>query len=126
MTTTNPWGKFKRDHFKGEIVTGPISKITDYGLFVDLNFEVFGIVHLNDLDWNNPGEDELKQYIVGDTIDSIILSIEPVKERISLGVKQLRKGPGRGSDSAPPDPLEPNRPLSPKPPNSKSEAAKQE
>lgn len=89
MTATERWKNFQRDHSRGERITGSISKITDYGLIVDLVPGIFGIVHLNDLDGNDAGIEALEQYSVGDTVDTLILTIEPERERVCLGIKQI-------------------------------------
>lgn len=126
MRATGSWKKFDQNHRRGEVITGPVSRITDFGLFIDLEPEVFGIVHLNDLDWNDPGIEALGKYKVGDRVDTLILSIEPERQRVVLGIKQLGNGPDHDPDSTPPEEPDPVKPKSPTPPELGSEAAKYE
>lgn len=65
MGAAENWKIFARNHRRGEVITGPVSKITDFGLFVDLEPDIFGIVHLNDLDWDDQGMEALEKYKVG-------------------------------------------------------------
>jgi len=83
------WRRYQRDHHRGEVVTGPIIQITDYGLIVDLESDIKGIVHLSDIRAGSSGEEHLAEYYIGLVIDTVILSIEPERERVSLGIKQL-------------------------------------
>ena len=83
------WRRYQRDRHRGEVVTGPIIQITDYGLIVDLESDVHGIVHLNDIRAGSRGEEHLAEFYIGLVIDTVILSIEPERERVSLGIKQL-------------------------------------
>lgn len=126
MGAAENWNKFARDHRRGEVISGPVSKITDFGLFVDLEPDIFGIVHLNDLDWNDPGIEALEKYQVGDRVDTLILSIQPERQRVVLGIRQLRDDPDDGPGSTPPDEPNPVKPESPTPPKPDSEAAKYE
>ena len=116
MPIAEPWIKFHHDHKRGEVITGRISKIADFGLFVDLEPEIFGIVHLNDLGGSESSTERLASFNVGDTVSAVILSIEPELERVSLGIKQLRDERRDGSNDGPPDAPRPVRPQSPKTP----------
>ena len=126
MGAAENWKKFARDHRQGEVISGSVSKITDFGLFVDLEPDIFGIVHLNDLDWNVQGIGALEKYKAGDRVDTLILFIQPEVQRVVLGIKQLRNGPNDGPDNTPPEEPSPVKPGSPTPPKLDSEAAKYE
>ncbi len=89
----NPWSAFAASHEAGSIVEGAIRNITEFGLFIGLDDGVDGMVHLSDLDWNRPGEVAIKDYKKGDDQKAIVLEIDPEKERISLGIKQLSGDP---------------------------------
>ncbi|MEL6299600.1 MAG: 30S ribosomal protein S1 [Pseudomonadota bacterium] len=93
QTQDNPWDAFLAEHPKGSTVEGPIRNITEFGLFIGLDSGVDGMVHLSDLDWNKPGDEVIKDYNKGDTIKAVVLDVDPSKERISLGVKQLGGDP---------------------------------
>src|SRR5690606_10177215 len=80
-------------HQEGQILEGPITNVTDFGIFVGLEGEIDGLVHSSDLSWTEAPEEVLKQHNKGDTIQVKILSIDPEKERISLGIKQLQEEP---------------------------------
>ena len=122
MKLAESWIKFHHDHKRGEVITGRISKITDFCLFVDLEPEIFGIVHLNDLDGNETSNETLARFRIGDTISAVMLSIEPELEIVSLGIKQMRDEPGDGSSGDPPSAPRPVLPNSPKTPDSASGA----
>lgn len=101
----NPWERFAEEHPIGSMIEGEIKNITEFGLFVGLNEEMDGMVHLSDLDWNRSGEDAIQDYEKGQTIQAKVLDVDPEKERISLGVKQVGSDPmesigdiSRGSD----------------------------
>ena len=101
----NPWERFAEEHPIGSMIEGEIKNITEFGLFVGLNEEMDGMVHLSDLDWNRSGEDAIKDYQKGQVIQAKVLDVDPEKERISLGVKQVGSDPmdaigdiSRGSD----------------------------
>ncbi len=101
----NPWERFAEEHPIGSIIEGEIKNITEFGLFVGLNEEMDGMVHLSDLDWNRSGEDAIKDYQKGQVLQAKVLDVDPEKERISLGVKQVGSDPmdaigdiSRGSD----------------------------
>lgn len=89
----NPWNAFAESHKPGSIVEGAIRNITEFGLFIGLDDGVDGMVHLSDLDWSRPGEVAIKDYNKGDEQKAIVLEIDPEKERISLGIKQLSGDP---------------------------------
>ncbi|MCP0913517.1 MULTISPECIES: 30S ribosomal protein S1 [Legionella] len=85
----NPWQKFAQTHNKGEKVRGKIRSITDFGIFIGLEGEIDGLVHLSDISWDIPGEEAVKQYKKGQELEAVILAIDAERERISLGLKQL-------------------------------------
>lgn len=87
----NPWEVFGNAHHKDEIVTGKIKSITDFGIFIGLDGGIDGLVHLNDISWQESGEEAIRQFKKGDEVTAVILAIDPERERISLGIKQLDK-----------------------------------
>ncbi len=89
----NPWEAFAEQHPIGSIVEGEIKNITEFGLFVGLTDEMDGMVHLSDLDWNRPGEEAVKDYSKGQRVKAKILDVDPDKERIALGIKQVGSDP---------------------------------
>jgi small subunit ribosomal protein S1 len=89
----NPWDEFAATRNKGETVEGNIKSITDFGIFVGLDGGIDGLVHLSDISWNVPGEEAVRNYKKGDDIEAVVLSVDPERERISLGIKQLEKDP---------------------------------
>jgi len=89
----NPWEEFSGKFNKGDKISGKIKSITDFGIFIGLDGGIDGLVHLSDISWNEPGEEAVRKYKKGDEIDTVILSIDPERERISLGVKQLDSDP---------------------------------
>ncbi len=89
----NPWDEFAATHNRGEKVSGVIKSITDFGIFVGLDGGIDGLVHLSDLSWNMEGEEAVRNYKKGDEIEAVVLSVDPERERISLGIKQLDKDP---------------------------------
>ena len=89
----NPWDGFAATHNKGDKVIGKIKSITDFGVFVGLDGGIDGLVHLSDLSWNEGGEELVRQYKKGDEIEAVVVSIDPERERISLGIKQLEQDP---------------------------------
>ncbi len=93
QTQDNPWEAFLAAHPKGSEVEGPIRNITEFGLFVGLDNGVDGMVHLSDLDWNRSGDEAIKDYNKGDTVRAVVLDVDPSKERISLGIKQVGGDP---------------------------------
>ena len=89
----NPWQAFADAHPVGSVIEGEIKNITEFGLFVGLTDELDGMVHLTDLDWNRSGEEAIKDYDKGQMVQAKILDVDPDKERISLGVKQVGTDP---------------------------------
>ncbi len=89
----NPWEEFAETHKKGDHVTGKIKSITDFGIFIGLEGGIDGLVHLSDISWDETGEDVIRQYKKGDELETVVLSVDPERERISLGIKQLDKDP---------------------------------
>ena len=89
----NPWDEFAATHNKGDHVSGSIKSITDFGIFIGLDGSIDGLVHLSDISWNETGEEAVRKYQKGDVIEAVVLSVDPERERISLGVKQLEKDP---------------------------------
>jgi len=89
----NPWDKFGRMHNKGDKISGKIKSITDFGIFIGLDGGIDGLIHLSDLSWQETGEEAVRKYKKGDDLDTVVLAIDPERERISLGVKQLQDDP---------------------------------
>jgi small subunit ribosomal protein S1 len=89
----NPWEEFAQNHQKGDRVHGAIKSITDFGIFIGLDGGIDGLVHLSDLDWNEPGELAVRRYQKGQELDAVVLAIDGARERISLGVKQVNQDP---------------------------------
>jgi small subunit ribosomal protein S1 len=89
----NPWETFAATHKKNDRVSGQIKSITDFGIFIGLDGGIDGLVHLSDISWNTTGEDVVRNYKKGDTLDAVVLAVDPERERISLGVKQLEQDP---------------------------------
>jgi small subunit ribosomal protein S1 len=91
--TQNPWEVFAATHKKNDRVSGQIKSITDFGIFIGLDGGIDGLVHLSDLSWNTTGEDVVRNFKKGDTLEAVVLAVDPERERISLGVKQLEQDP---------------------------------
>src|SRR5690554_578255 len=91
--TVNPWEDFGTKFNKGDKISGKIKSITDFGIFIGLDGGIDGLVHLSDISWNENGEEAVRNYKKGDELETVILSIDPDRERISLGVKQLESDP---------------------------------
>ena len=89
----NPWDEFADSHKKGDHVTGKIKSITDFGIFIGLDGGIDGLVHLSDITWDEPGEDLIRDYKKGQELETVVLSVDPERERISLGIKQLDQDP---------------------------------
>ncbi len=89
----NPWDEFAENHKKGDHVTGKIKSITDFGIFIGLEGGIDGLVHLSDISWDIPGEEAIRDYKKGQEIETVVLSVDPERERISLGIKQLDQDP---------------------------------
>jgi small subunit ribosomal protein S1 len=90
---TNPWKEFAENYNRGDKVSGQIKSITDFGIFIGLAGGIDGLVHLSDISWDLPGEEAVRSYQKGQQVDAMVLSIDPERERISLGIKQLAKDP---------------------------------
>jgi small subunit ribosomal protein S1 len=93
QTTDNPWIKFVETHKEGDKVTGAIKSITDFGVFIGLDSEIDGLVHLSDLSWHESGDHAARQYKRGQEVEAVIVAMDPERERISLGIKQLQDDP---------------------------------
>lgn len=89
----SPWKAFSDKFNKGDKINGKIRSITDFGLFVGLEGGIDGLVHLSDLSWSQPGEEAVRAFKKGDEIEAVVLSVDPERERISLGVKQMQSDP---------------------------------
>lgn len=89
----NPWDEFGTRHSKGDRIKGTIKSITDFGLFVGLDGAIDGLVHMSDISWNDSGEEAVRNFNKGDEIETVILTIDPERERISLGIKQMADDP---------------------------------
>jgi small subunit ribosomal protein S1 len=89
----NPWDEFAATHNKGDKISGTIKSITDFGVFIGLDGNIDGLVHLSDISWNDVGEEAIRNYKKGDEVETVILAIDPERERISLGIKQLEHDP---------------------------------
>jgi small subunit ribosomal protein S1 len=89
----NPWEAFASRYDKGDRVKGRVRSITDFGVFIGLEGGIDGLVHLSDLSWDLPGEEAMKAYSKGDEVEAVVLSIDPERERIALGIKQLDSDP---------------------------------
>ncbi|HDS0948968.1 TPA: 30S ribosomal protein S1 [Stenotrophomonas maltophilia] len=93
QVAANPWETFAATHKKGDKVSGQIKSITDFGIFIGLDGGIDGLVHLSDISWATTGEDIVRNFKKGDTLDAVVLAVDPERERISLGVKQLEQDP---------------------------------
>jgi len=93
---SNPWKEFAENYNRGDKVSGQVKSITDFGIFIGLAGNIDGLVHLSDISWDIPGEEAVRSYQKGQLIEAMVLSIDPERERISLGVKQLAKDPFSG------------------------------
>ena len=89
----NPWENFSTSRIKGEQVTGKIKSITDFGIFIGLDGGIDGLVHLSDISWDATGEEAVREYKKGDEITAVVLQVDPERERISLGIKQIDEDP---------------------------------
>jgi small subunit ribosomal protein S1 len=94
----NPWEAFAQSHTKGDLVEGKVKSITDFGLFVGLEGNIDGLVHMSDISSTQSAEDAVRQYKKGDEVRAVVLAVDPERERISLGIKQL-EGDSGGSDA---------------------------
>jgi small subunit ribosomal protein S1 len=98
QTLDNPWEAFAKSHPNGTVVEGEVKNKTEFGLFIGLDGDVDGMVHLSDLDWNRPGEQAIEDFQKGEMVKAQVLDVDVEKERISLGIKQLSKA---GASEAP-------------------------
>ena len=89
----NPWKEFSDNFNRGDKVAGQIKSITDFGIFIGLSGGIDGLVHLSDISWDVPGEEAVRNYQKAQQVEAMVLSIDPERERISLGIKQLAKDP---------------------------------
>jgi small subunit ribosomal protein S1 len=89
----NPWKEFAENYNRGDHVSGQIKSITDFGIFIGLTGNIDGLVHLSDISWDMPGEEAVRSFQKGQQVEAMVLSIDPERERISLGIKQLAKDP---------------------------------
>jgi small subunit ribosomal protein S1 len=91
--TGNPWEEFAATHQRNDKITGEIKSITDFGVFIGLEGGIDGLIHLSDLSWEREGEDAVRGFKKGDQITAVVLSVDPDRERISLGIKQAQDDP---------------------------------
>ncbi len=89
----NPWESFAATHPSGTEIEGEVKNITEFGLFVGLDGDIDGMVHLSDLSWDRPGEQAIQEFKKGDMVKAVVLDVDTDKERISLGIKQLAGDP---------------------------------
>ncbi len=89
----NPWEEFAGNFNKNDKVSGKIKSITDFGIFIGLDGGIDGLIHLSDLSWNDTGEEAVRNFQKGQEIEAVVLAVDPERERISLGVKQLEQDP---------------------------------
>jgi small subunit ribosomal protein S1 len=89
----NPWKEFSENFNRDDRVSGQIKSITDFGIFIGLSGGIDGLVHLSDISWDVPGEEAVRNYQKGQTLEAVVLAIDPERERISLGIKQMAKDP---------------------------------
>ena len=90
---TNPWDEFAATHNKGDKISGKIKSITDFGIFIGLDGGIDGLVHMSDISWADDGEASVRDFKKGDELETVILAVDPERERISLGIKQLEQDP---------------------------------
>ena len=90
---TNPWEEFSMTHNKGDKVSGAIKSITDFGIFIGLDGGIDGLIHLSDISWEEENEELIRDFKKGDEVEAVVLAIDPERERISLGIKQLQDDP---------------------------------
>ncbi len=90
---SNPWETFAATHNKGDRVTGAIKSITDFGIFIGLDGGIDGLVHLSDISWLTPGDESVRNFTKGEEVEAVVLAVDPERERISLGLKQLDQDP---------------------------------
>ncbi|RKZ80813.1 MAG: 30S ribosomal protein S1 [Gammaproteobacteria bacterium] len=90
---SNPWEDFAMTHNKGDKVSGSIKSITDFGIFIGLDGAIDGLIHLSDISWDEENEEVIRDFKKGDDLEAVVLAIDPERERISLGIKQLQDDP---------------------------------
>lgn len=90
---SNPWEEFAMTHNKGDKVSGSIKSITDFGIFIGLAGDIDGLIHLSDISWEDDNEELVRDFNKGDDLEAVVLAIDPERERISLGIKQLQDDP---------------------------------
>jgi small subunit ribosomal protein S1 len=90
---SNPWDEFAATHNKGDKISGKIKSITDFGIFIGLDGGIDGLVHMSDISWNENDEEAIREFKKGDEVETVILAVDPERERISLGIKQLEQDP---------------------------------
>ncbi len=93
QTQENPWDTIEQKYPKGTVVEGEVKNVTEFGIFIGLEDDIDGMVHLSDIDWTRPGEEAIKDYQKGQKVKAVVLDVSPEKERISLGIKQLTEDP---------------------------------
>jgi small subunit ribosomal protein S1 len=93
QTLQNPWEAFAEQHPNGAVVEGEVKNKTEFGLFLGLDGDIDGMIHLSDLDWNRPGEQVIEEFHKGDVLRAVVLDVDVEKERISLGLKQVQGDP---------------------------------
>lgn len=93
QTMPNPWEEFAKKYAHGDKISGAIKSITDFGLFIGLEGGIDGLVHLSDISWQESGEEAIRNYAKGDTVEAMVLDVDAEKNRISLGIKQLSSDP---------------------------------
>ncbi|MEN0040104.1 MAG: S1 RNA-binding domain-containing protein, partial [Pseudomonadota bacterium] len=96
---SNPWDTFADQYPSGTVVEGEVKNKTEFGLFIGLDGDVDGMVHLSDLDWSRSGEEAIEDYNKGDMVKAVVLDVDVDKERISLGIKQLDNADTAGADT---------------------------
>lgn len=90
---SNPWQAFAQEHQKGDLISGKIKSITDFGIFIGLTDGIDGLVHMSDISWTLAPEEAIRKYKKGDEVSTVVLAIDAERERISLGIKQLEDKP---------------------------------
>ncbi|MCC5854986.1 MAG: 30S ribosomal protein S1 [Idiomarina sp.] len=89
----NPWEEFAKSFQKGDKVSGKIKSITDFGIFIGLDGNIDGLVHLSDISWNATGEEAVREFKKGEEVEAVVLQVDAERERISLGIKQISEDP---------------------------------
>ena len=90
---SNPWEEFAMTHNKGDKVSGSIKSITDFGIFIGLDGAIDGLINLSDISWEEDNEEIIRDFKKGDDLEAVVLAIDPERERISLGIKQMQDDP---------------------------------